>query len=178
MGNIGQSGPESIRIDGLKIQDLPLGQGNEAKDGLSGFLKTDRETKENNIRANYPNQEADYVRSTIRDCEQNIVRIKAFKIGLKQQVTDYRNLLADCTFRDKEMEQYDNDNPDDADAMKALRLKYPPYDIDALKQQILQFEEGITRSDDVMEKDHNSITAFSQVLVLVEQRDREILRMK
>lgn len=177
MGNIGKNGPESIRIDGRKIEDLPLGLGNEAKDGLAGFLKTDKETKENNIRSRYPKQEADYVKATIRDCEQNIDRIKTFKAGLKEQVTDYRNLLADCSFRDKEMEQYNKDNPNDADAMKALRLKYPPYDIDALKQQIIQFEEGITRSDDVIEKDHDSIRAFSQVLVLVEQRDRDILRM-
>ena len=45
--NIGQEGLSSIRINGSKIENLPLGQGESAKNGLSEFIKTDKETTGN-----------------------------------------------------------------------------------------------------------------------------------
>ena len=42
--NIGLTGLESLRIDGMKIGNIPLGQGNEAREGLADFIKTERET--------------------------------------------------------------------------------------------------------------------------------------
>ncbi len=53
----------SIRIDGRRIGDLPLGQGNEAKDGLSEFLKTQKLTKSENIKAKYPKHKIAYLES-------------------------------------------------------------------------------------------------------------------
>lgn len=173
--NIGQTGFESIRIDGREIKDLPLGQGNEAKEGVVGFLKTDKENRMDAVRAKYPPQEPSFLRGAIRECEHNIKKIKEFKANLKVKITEYRQLIRDCDFRDREMDKYSADNPDHAEAMKELRLKYPPYDVDAMHTQITQFEDGIARSDGVIEQDFNSISEVKQVLVLVEQRDRELL---
>ena len=169
--NIGINGPESIRINGMEIGDLPLGQGNEAKEGLAEFLKTDRENQERNIIAKYPSGKLPYLRNSIKVCKANIEKIKGFKAELKIKISEYRSLIDDCRFRDLEMEKHN----DDAEAMKALRLKYPPYDIDAMNQQIQQFEEGIARSDEVIEKDYDSIAEVSRVVALVEQRDKELM---
>jgi len=175
--NIGEIGSKSIRIDGQRISELPIGQGNEAKDGLPGFLKTDRENKASVIRAKYPTQNADYLKASIRECENNIVKIKEFKLELKGKISEYQKMVSNCEFREREMALYDAHNPNDFEAMKGLRLKYPPYDIEAMNKQIYQFQEAVERSDDVIEKDYNSISEIKQVLALVEQRDRELLNI-
>ena len=40
--NVGQEGYESLRINGSKIDNLPLGQGEKARQGLAEFIKTDK----------------------------------------------------------------------------------------------------------------------------------------
>ena len=52
--NIGQTGLDSLRINGSKIDNLPLGQGEKAKEGLVDFIKTDKENIERVIRSKYP----------------------------------------------------------------------------------------------------------------------------
>ena len=172
--NIGKHGNDSIRINGMEIGNLPLGQGNEARDGLAEFLKTEKDTMRNNIAAKFPKHKLDYIKSQVQECKMNIKKIKSFKTKLKEDITEYRKLISDCNFRDKEMAQYDTDNPDDAPRMKELRLKYPPYDIEALNQQITQFEESIERCDEVIEKEYNSVNEIQQTLILVEQREKEL----
>ena len=172
--NIGQSGQKSIRIDGMKIDNLPLGQGNEAKAGLADFLKTDKETKENNVVARYPKHKRPFLESQIRECKRNIQKIKNFKAELKEKISEYRQLIKDCEYRDKEMEKHDPDKPEDQKAIKELRLKYPPYNIEAMQQQIIQFEEGIERCDETIEQDYNSVSKISGILALVEQKEREL----
>lgn len=176
--NIGESGMDSIRLNGMKIEDLPMGQNNEAREGLAQFIKTDKETKANNIRGKYPKQSAEYLEAAIRECEHNIEKIKEFKKDLHAKMRQYQQLVNDCLMRDREMQKYNKENPDDAAKMKELRLKYPPYDIDALNNQIAQFQDGIVRSDEVIEQDFNSISEAKQVLVLVKQRDKELLNIK
>ncbi len=169
-----ENGRKSIRIDGRRIDDLPFGQGNEAKEGLVEFIKTDKLTKSENVKAKYPKHKIAYLESRIKECEQNIVRIKEFKNELKGKIATYRQLIKDCDYRKQELDKYDADSPQDAKVMKELRLKYPPYDIGSMEQQISQFEDGIDRSDDVIEKDYNSIAEIRQVLGLAEQRDKEL----
>lgn len=172
--NIGQTGLDSIRINNMKIDNLPLGQGNAAREGLSAFLKTDKETKKNNILAKFPKHKADFLESQVKECKNNIKKIKEFKSSLKDKITEYRQLISDCDFREKEIEKYNKDNPEEAKKIKELRLQYPPYDVDALSQQIDQFHEAVDRCDEVIEQEYESINEIHQILVLVKQREMEL----
>ena len=169
--NIGQKGPESIRIDGLPIEQLPLGLGNEAKAGLKGFLETHKETQQNNIAAKFPQHKLPMLRAQVKECRGNIKRIKNFKTDLKGKIAEYRELIKSTNKREEELAKID---PEDKELLKKTRLALPPYNIDALNQQIVQFEEGIDRCDDVIEQDYNSITEIEKLIGLVEQREKEL----
>ena len=172
--NIGLTGLESLRIDGMKIGNIPLGQGNEAREGLADFIKTEKETLRNNIIAKFPKHKKDFLEAQVKECKGNIKRIKEFKQKLKSDIQEYRQLIKNCEFREKELVKYNKDNPEDAKAMKELRLKYPPYDVEALQQQINQFEESIERCDEVIEQDFESIMEIQQILTLVQQKEKEL----
>jgi uncharacterized coiled-coil DUF342 family protein len=172
--NIGKNGAESIRINGMKIEALPLGQGHQAKEGLQEFLKTERETKRNNITAKFPKHKVEFLKAKVTECRRNIKRIRGFKSQQKELITEYRQHIRDCDQRERELSQLCADNPDDAAKMKELRLKYPPYDVDALQAQIEQFEEAIERCDSVIEQEYESISEIEGLLALVEQREKEL----
>lgn len=169
--NIGESGPQSIRIDGRRISNLPLGQGNEAREGLAEFLKTYKQTKRNNVIAKFPKHRMDVLKAQVKECRGNIKRIKDFKQNLKNQIFEYRQHIKNVELRSKLLDEVD---PNDKAAAKKIRLEYPPYDVDALNQQIIQFEEAIERCDDVIEQDYDSITKIEKIIGLVEQKDREL----
>lgn len=175
--NIGIVGPESLRLNNKEIGELPLGQNNEAKMGISEFLKTYKETKANNIKGKYPKHKREFLLSRIRECEANIKRIKGFKQDLKNDIATYNQLIKNDSIRNQEMAKYDADNPDHKEALKALRLQYPPYNLEALQQQIDQFQEGIDRCDSVIEQEYESISEIKEVLGLVTQRDRELANL-
>ena len=107
--NIGLTGLESLRIDGMKIGNIPLGQGNEAREGLADFIKTERETLRNNIIAKFPKHKKDFLEAQVKECKGNIKRIKEFKQKLKSNIQEYRQLIKNCEFREKELVKYDKD---------------------------------------------------------------------
>jgi hypothetical protein len=176
--NVGQTGVDSIRINSQKIENLPLGQGEKAKEGLVDFIKTDRENKEKAIRSRYPTQSADYLRGAVKEAEVNIKKIKDFRQELRDKIKDYRKLVEDANIRDLELAKYSRENPEDIPKIKELNRKYPPYNIEALNQQIVQFEEGIDSCEKVIEQDYDSISEIRGVLALVEQRDKELKSIK
>lgn len=172
--NIGQTGPESIRINKRKISDLPLGQGNQAKEGFYEFLKTHKQTLISNIEAKFPSHKEEYLNSRVIECERNIKNIKNFKKELKDKIAEYNRLIKDSMFRDKELSKYDINNEADKKFIKELKLKYPPYDVDALNQQIEQFTESIDLCDSVIEQEYDSMSEIKELLALVKQKNKEI----
>lgn len=176
--NIGKEGFDSLRINGSKLDNLPLGQGEKAKLGLPDFLKTDKETKENNIRARYPKVSVDYIRGTLKECNQNIERVKQMKKDLQEKIAEYTMLITQGQIRDSQIESFDKENPEHKEKIKELLKQFPPYNMQALKEQIGQFEESIERCDAVIEKEYGSIAEFTKNLALVEQRDRELKAIK
>ena len=173
--NVGQTGPESIRLNGMKIGDLPMGQGNEAQVGLADFLKTYKKTKEANIRARFPQHKLPMLKAQIRECRGNIERIKEYKRKLRADIAEYRQHIKDAETRQRELDAV---GPDDREAIKAINRQYLPYNVEALQQQIEQFEAGIELCDEVIEKDYESIAEIEKIVSLVEQRDRELTSMK
>jgi hypothetical protein len=178
--NKGKEGLDSLRINGSKLDNLPLGQGEKAKEGLVDFLKTDKETKENNIRAKYPKVGEEYIRGILREVNHNIKRVKGLKKDLQGKIAEYRTLitLTQGQIRDSQIEQLNKENPEDAEKIKQLLKQFPPYNIKALEEQVTQFEQSIERCDSVIEKEYESIAEFTKNLALVQQRDRELKAIK
>lgn len=176
--NKGQEGFDSLRINGSKLDNLPLGQGEQARLGLADFLKTDKETKENNIRAKYPTVSEEYIHATIRELRSNIKRVRQMKTDMTNKIAEYNALITQGKIRDAQIELLDKDNPEDAKKIKELLKQFPPYNIQALEDQIVQFEESIKRCDAVIDSEHDSISEFNKNLALVQQRDRELKSIK
>lgn len=176
--NIGKEGLDSLRINGSKLDNLPLGQGEKAKIGLPDFLKTDKETKENNIRARYPKVSQEYIKGALEECGLNIKRVKKLKIELKAKIAEYRILITQGQIRDSQIEKFDKENPEHAKQIKELLKQFPPYNIKALEQQVFQFEESIERCNEVIEQEYGSIAEFTKNQALIEQRDRELKAVK
>lgn len=176
--NKGKEGLDSLRINGSKLDNLPLGQGEQARLGLADFLKTDKETKENNIRAKYPKASEEYIKATIKELRANIKRVREMKSGLKSKIAEYNTLITQGKIRDAQIELLNKDNPEDAKKIRELLKQFPPYNIQALEDQISQFEESIKRCDAVIDQEHDSIAEFNKNLALVQQRDRELRSIK
>ncbi|MHA2401441.1 MAG: hypothetical protein ACXADH_00500 [Candidatus Kariarchaeaceae archaeon] len=172
--NIGKEGYDSIRINGSKIDNLPLGQGEKAKEGLSDFLQTDRQTKISNIKAKYPKVSEDYIHGTLKELNTNIKRVKNLKKEMAAKIDEYTSLITQSQVREAKIEQLDKDKPDDAKKIKELYKQYPPYKVEALRDQITQFKESIERCDLVIEQEYESIAEFTKNLALVKQRDTEL----
>lgn len=176
--NKGKEGLDSLRINGSKLDNLPLGQGEKAKEGLVDFLKTDKETKENNIRAKYPKASEDYIRGALKELNHNIKRVKGLKKDLQEKIAEYTMLITQGKIRDSQIELFDKENPEHKEKIKELLKQFPPYNMQALEEQIKQFEESIERCDSVIEKEYESIAEFTKNLALVQQRDRELKAIK
>jgi hypothetical protein len=73
---------------------------------------------------------------------------------------------------------FNKNNPEDAEKIKQLLKQYPPYNIQALEDQINQFEQSIKRCDSVIDKEYDSIAEFTKNLALVQQRDLELKALK
>jgi len=170
--NIGKTGADSLRVDGMQIGNLPLGQGNEAKEGLADFLETHHETLRNNIAAKFPKHKVEFLKARIQECEGNIQKIKNFKQDLKAKISEYRLLIKEVTLADEQIKQLDPEQH--KEQIKKIRKKTPPYNIPALNQQIVQFEDAIERCDVTIEQDYDSISEIREVLALAEQRDKEL----
>ena len=177
-GNVGKEGLESLRINGVTIDNLPLGQGNEAKAGLADFLVTDRKNKEEAIRARYPTQNADYIKSRIRESKANQKKIKEYKEELKEKKAEYRRLIKDASTRENELSNYDPEDPDYRKKVRELDKKYPPYKVEALEEQIDMFDDGIDRCDEVIEQEYDSISELEKLLELLKLRDRELANIR
>ena len=176
--NEGKDGYDSIRINGSKVDNLPLGQGEKAREGLRDFLKTDKQTKENNVKAKYPDVSEDYVKGVIKECKGNIERVKQMKKDLQGKIAEYTVLITQGKIRDSQIELFDKENPEHKEKIKELLKQFPPYNMQALEEQIKQFEESIERCDSVIEKEYESIAEFTKNLALVQQRDRELKAIK
>jgi chromosome segregation ATPase len=179
--NIGTKGVESIRIRGQKIDDLPLGQGNQAKEQLPMAIEQERLNAIEEINATYPTHRIDYLVSRINECNQNKERMNHTVDQQNTMINEYKGQIAMCKHRDNELakeqanldiklitqEQFD-------EKRKALFKQYPPYNVEAMEQQIVQCNEAIDRCRDVSRQEDHSIAQFTEVWVLCKERDKKL----
>lgn len=176
-------GVDSIRLRGQRIEELPLGLGNEAKEQLPGVIKAERLNNIATVVAKYPSQRIDYITSRINECRENITRIHKLRGDQEKMISEYSGHIAMCKHRDKEIDKLENATDgrlmqlsmdEIAAEIKALRKQFPPYNVAAMEQQIVQCREAIERTEVVITRENDSITEFSEVHALCKVRDLEL----
>ena len=177
-------GVESIRIKGREIQDLPLGQGNEAKAQLPMAIEDERLGAIETVNAEYPTHRIDYLLSRIKECEENKTRMNGTIDQLNTMTSEYTGQIKMCEHRDNEIYKLNKGHGSNGittqvrdDGIKALKKQYPPYDVAAMRQQIVQNNEGIERCRKVIEAEDKSIKEFSEVHSLCKVRDKELAKL-
>jgi len=178
ISNLGETGVESIRINGLKVEGLPLGQGNEAVAQLPMARAAARLTKIANIRARYPKASVVYLESRVKECRENIDRIQTFKADTEKMIGEYKGHISLCAYRDKQIKIIDTDTLLNENAKeekrKVLCCDFPPYDVVAMEQQVLQSTESLQKADGVISQEHDSIAEHNTIIMQCQQRDAEL----
>lgn len=167
----GVLGPESIRLGGMKIQDLPIAEMAQAVSQLPLAEDTERQNKINDIIAGAPKQRVGYLEGRIAECEANIVRIQGMKSQQQQLISEYSAQIGLCAHRDKEIARIDEDDPNRDALISDLNKRFPPYNVAAMEQQIKQSTEAIERADEVIAQEYASISELKEYLALCRARD-------
>jgi len=169
MSNIGQTGLESIRVGGMKVDQLPIAEGAITKQQMPLIEENIKRNKLGNIIAKYPKQTVSWVEGAIKECNDSIKKIRALKVQQQKMIDEYTGHISLCSYRDKEIAK-----TTDMAKIAELKLKFPPYNVDAMEQQITQCKEAIIRSDDVIDLEHKSIAELSELLTICKKRDEEL----
>lgn len=172
--NIGMIGPDSMRLAGRRIGNLPIAESAQAKQQMPSVYAADKATKIACVKARYPKATVAYLQSRIRECRQNIERVQNLKDQQRKYVTDYTSQLTMCEYRDTEIAKIAEDDPDRRRKIKELKKRFPPYDVEAMKLQIAEFDEACKRCDKVIIQEQESIAELSEVIGRCRQRDLEL----
>jgi len=173
-GNIGVKGVESIRIGDMKVADLPIAEGAIAKQQIPLAEDTERKNEIENILAGYPKQSVVYLDSRIGECEENIRRIGDMKTQQHAMISEYNSQISLCKFRDEEINRIAEDDDDRSVKIKDLFKRFPPYQVPAMEQQIIQSTEAVDRADEVIAKEYTSIAELRELRGLCDQRDLKL----
>jgi len=179
--NIGQTGVSSIRVKGQRVEDLPLGLGNQAKEQLADAIETERLNAIAEVNAKYPHQRVDYLSGRINECEANKNRMKAFISETRVKITEYQTLIMGCKVRDRMLAELEDDHQrtglDYGGRRKEILNQWGRWQEDELKKQIVQFEQSIAACEDVIEQENASIREHTEVITLCRERDKELAKL-
>jgi hypothetical protein len=175
VSNIGQTGIESIRINGVKPEDLPIREQAVTREQMPDVIENDRQNQIRAIEASYPTQRVPYLKGCVVECKENIKRIRDLKAGQEKMVNDYSVHIGLCDHRDRLIAKLDAEK--DAAEIKKLKLQYPPYNVKAMKQQIRQCKEAIVRADVVVDKEFASISELEAMIHKCQERDQKLKQL-
>jgi hypothetical protein len=170
--NIGATGPPSVRLGGMKVENLPIAEAAGAKPQLPLVEEADKQTKADAIKARYPKHRASYLEGRIREAQHNIQKIRGFRTEQEHKKDEYLSEIALCKYRDQQITELTGEDRDEK--RKLLMRKFPPYNVAAMQQQISQFEEACHRSDEVIQAEQESVAEMRELLVQVKNRDAEL----
>lgn len=170
--NIGEIGPESLRLGGRTIDQLPIAEAAHAKQGMPDFLKSERQNQIERIKGAYPKQTLAWIDGTIRECTHNLGRVRDLIGGQNKMINEYMGQIHLCKHRDKLLEK-----TEDPDEIKALKKQFPLYDVQAMKQQVKQCREAINRSNVVIDKEHDSIAELKKLRAKCVERDEKLAEL-
>jgi len=181
--NIGEVGVSSIRIDGMRIEDLPMAPNAHAKQGIPLALDLERQQKIENIVARFPKPSILYLESRVTECKENIVRVAKLKGDCKAGIIDYRGLIKKCegkpTLRElqseiSEIAATEKSFEEKKSLIHELKKTAADYEPSALEEQIEKFEESIVRCDQVLQQENDSIAELKLVIGKCQIRDLEL----
>ena len=169
VSNIGKTGLDSIRIGGMKPEDLPLRESALTQEQMPAIKEADRLNQVENVRAKYPTQSVAWIKGAIREAEETIKNVRGLVVGQNTMINEYSAHISLCAHRDTEIAKLDPEK--DTAAIKALKLQFPPYNVPAMKTQIGLCKEAILRSDVVIDTEHTSISDLRELMQKCIQRD-------
>ncbi len=173
--NEGQTGVESIRLGGMTIDQLPIAEAAITKQQWPDIIQASKDNVVENIKAKYPKQSVAWVNGAIKECGDSIKRVRALSVDQQKMIDDYLGHISLCEYRDKEIHRIEQDTGNDVTTeIKELKLRFPPYNVAAMRTQIKQCREAIVRADEVIDKEHNSIAELRELLVKCGNRDNEL----
>ena len=169
--NIGEVGVKSIRLKGMKVEDLPLAMKARVQPQIAIAEDTERQNKVGNIIKKYPTQRVDYLEGRIAECKLSMEGMNHMLLAEQQRIQEYQGHIEMCKHRDRMLAKLDPVT--DADEIKQLKRQFP-YVIDRLENQIKVSNESIQRFQEVIRREANDIEELGQVLGLARQRDIEL----
>ncbi len=175
--NIGQTGIESIRLGGMQVSDLPIAEAHDATQQMPIAIESDRQNKISFIKEKYPTQTIGWLDGALKECEATIRNVQGLITEQSNMINAYSGHISLCEHRDKSIERIKASDRSSEDAeieIKELELQFPPYDVAAMKQQIIQCNEAISRSNSVIEAEHKSMAEIRDVKAQCLKRDAEL----
>ena len=98
--------------------------------------------------------------------------MKQLKDKTEKDIDLYNASINQCKFRDDQVLAIDPDSPNKDKIKRELFLKYPPYNIVKMKEQIENFKVTIQRADEVIQNENDSIAEMTGLKATCEQRDK------
>ena len=178
--NVGETGVASIRVKGQRIEDLPLGLGNQAKDQLADAIETERLNAIAEINAQYPHQRVDYLSARINECEENKNRMRKMIAETNARIQEYQGLMLKCGVRDQMLADLEAENltlEHERAKRKKIYSDWGRWDEASLAQQVEQDKEAIERFQDVIRQEDESIKEHSEVISLCRERDKKLAKL-
>lgn len=179
--NIGETGVKSIRLKGMKIEELPLPMAARVQDQLRLAEDTERQNKIGEIIKTHPTQRVDYLEGRIAECKQSQENMNNLALVEQQRIQEYQGHIEMCKHRDRELSKLkasveSGDITEDyaKQREKELRMQFP-YIIDRLEAQIDISNDSIQRFNEVSRRESGSIQELSECLALCRKRD-ELLK--
>jgi uncharacterized coiled-coil DUF342 family protein len=177
-------GVDSIRLRGKRVEELPLGTGNEAKAQLPLAIEDERLNAIKAVNAEFPAHRIDYLVSRIKECEENKDRMHKTIDQLNTMSSEYNGQIKMCQHRDDEIYKLEKGHGSNGittevrdQGIKELKKQFPPYNVEAMEQQIVQNGEGIGRCKEVIVAEDASIKEFTEVVTLCKERDKQLHRL-
>lgn len=179
--NIGETGVKSIRLKGMKIEELPLPMAARVQDQLRLAEDTERQNKIGEIIKTHPTQRVDYLEGRIKECKQSQENMNTLALTEQQRIQEYQGHIEMCKHRDRELSKLkasveSGDITEDYAKQRETELKRQfPYIIDRLQAQIDISNDSIQRFNEVSRRESGSIQELSECLALCRKRD-ELLK--
>lgn len=169
MNNIGLYGPESLRLKGKTVDQLPIREARLTLDQLPLVNTVHRQNQIEDVKAKYPHQTIAWCDGAIRECKGNMYNVRSLRSDTERQINEYMAIISLCKLRDKKLATAKTD-----EQRKELSEDFPPYDVKAMKQQVSQFRQTINRCDEVIDKEQESISELVKLRAKCEERDLKL----
>jgi len=169
--NIGVKGPDSLRLGGMKVDELPFAAAQQTKHQLPEFHATEKLNKIARIKARYPKQSVDWCNGAIRECHKNMLNVKNLRKTAQESIEEYKALIKQCKRRDRKIDEAEAQGKSE-DEIRLIKKEFPLYQIKPMKHQIGQFKATMNQCDNVIEKEKASITEVRELQTVCEERDK------